>query len=189
MQVFHTDAHIPHIIGQILCHPFGQGCHQHLIVFIRFFPDFSHKVINLPFHRPYHNLRIQQPGRTDNLFRPQQLMSLLIGRRSGGYKKQLINMRFKLFKIKRPVIQRRRQTETIIHQRHLSGTIPCVHSSYLRNGDMGFIDHNQEIIPEEIQKGHGRFSRSGAIQMPGVIFDSGTEPGLPQHLNVKIGSF
>ena len=151
-----------------------------------FLSDLSHQIIDLPLHGTHRHLRIQQPRRTDDLLHPVQLMRrFILGRRS-GYEQHLINMGFKLLKIQRPVVQRRRKPEAVLHQRVLSGTVPREHAADLRDRHMGLIHDDQEIIREEIQQRHGRLSRRGSVQMPGIVFNAGTEARLPQHLNVKI---
>ena len=54
---------------------------------------------------------------------------------------------------------------------------------------MGLIYHNQEIIPEKVKERHRRFTGLRAIQMPGIVFNTGAEPGLTQHLNIKVSPF
>ena len=112
----------------------------------------------------------------------------IFGRRR-GHKKHLVNMLFKFFKIKRPVIQRRRQSETILHKRCFPGTVARVHTAYLRNRHMRFIDDNQIIILKIIHQRKRRNARFQAVQMSGIILDSRTEPCLPQHLDIEIGTF
>ena len=69
MQVTHPDTQFLHIVGQIFRHTLGQGGDQYLMVGCHFFINLTDQVIDLPFHRTHHYLRIQKSGRTDNLLR------------------------------------------------------------------------------------------------------------------------
>ena len=119
MQILHTDSHIIHIICQVLRHTLGQSCHQYFMMLRNLLVNLGDQVIYLPLHGTYIHLRIQQSCRADDLLRTEQFMGSLILRRRGGNKQHLIDMLLKFLEIKRPVIQRRRQPETIIHKRGL----------------------------------------------------------------------
>ena len=54
---------------------------------------------------------------------------------------------------------------------------------------MRFIDDNQIIILKIIHQRKRRNARFQAVQMSGIILDSRTEPCLPQHLDIEIGTF
>ena len=69
MKIFYTNSGLTYIVCEIFCHSFCQCGDQYLIVFFYFFIDLTHKIIDLPFNRPYIDLRIEKPGRTDDLFR------------------------------------------------------------------------------------------------------------------------
>ena len=96
-------------------------------------------------------------------------------------------MSLKLLEIQRPVIQSRGQTEAVIHQSILSGTVSCIHAPYLGNGHMGLVNNDQKVIRKEIQQSHGRLSRFGSRQMSGIILDTGAKAGFTKHLYIEIG--
>ena len=97
-------------------------------------------------------------------------------------------MGLKFLKVKRTVVQCRRQTETVVHQCHFPGTVPCIHPPYLGQGNMGLIYDDQIIILEEVHQAMGRFALLGARQMPGIVFNAGAEAGFPKHFHIKIGT-
>ena len=95
-------------------------------------------------------------------------------------------MLFKFGKIQRTVIQSRWQPEAIIYQCLLTASVSCIHSSHLRNRNVGLVHNHQKIIPEEINQGIRCLARLQSRQMAGIIFNSGTETGLFEHLHIKI---
>ena len=58
MQILDPDAHLPHIIRQVLGHPLGQRGHQHFVFLCHFFVHFADQVIDLALHRTHLHLRI-----------------------------------------------------------------------------------------------------------------------------------
>ena len=51
---------------------------------------------------------------------------------------------------------------------------------------MGLIYNNQIIIPEKVHQSMGHSACRHPRKVPGIIFYSRAETGLPKHLNVKI---
>ena len=186
VEIFHPDAHLAHIIGQVLCHAFGQRGHKDLILFRHLFVDLADQVVDLPFHRAHGNFRIEQPCRADHLLCAQQLMIFLIWTGRSGYKQDLIYLTLKFFKIQGAVVLRRRESETVIHQRSLPGLVPMVHPSDLRDRLVGLIDHHDKIIREVIDQRVRRLPRRKPCQMPGIVLDPGTESRLFEHFYIKV---
>ena len=98
VKVTYTDPHILHILGKILCHPFGQGCDQDLMLLFYLFIHFSDQVIDLAFYRTYLYFRIQKAGRTDELFCTKKFMICFVFTRSSRYKQNLIQLLLKFIK-------------------------------------------------------------------------------------------
>ena len=63
---------------------------------------------------------------------------------------KLVRKFHELIEIQRPVIERARQTETIIHQHGFARTITFIHPANLRNGRVRFIDHDEKIFREKV---------------------------------------
>ena len=96
------------------------------------FPNLRNQIVDLSLYRANIDFRIKQSGRTDNLLRPKQLMLFFIRSRRRRNEHHLIDPLFKFFKIQRSVIQRRRQTEAIIHKCLLPGAVTRIHTANLR---------------------------------------------------------
>ena len=116
------------------------------------------------------------------------MLCFILVRRCGN-KQHLIDLTLKFAEFQRAVILCRWQTESEIHQGRLSGLISGIHSADLRHCDMGLVHDHAKIIPKEIDQRAWRFPWFTPGQMPGIILDAGTAPGLPQHLYITIRSF
>ena len=152
MQIFHADTDVMQIIRQILRHTLGQRGDHHLILLCRFLFDLRYQIVDLPFHRAHADLRIQQSRRADDLLRTQEFVLFLVLRRCCRNKHHLIDIGFKFREVKRPVVQRGRQTESIIHQRRLSCAVAVIHTADLRDRHMRLIDDDQKIILKEVHQ-------------------------------------
>ena len=187
MEITDADTGFLHIVGQILCHPFGQSRDEHFVMIFYFLAHLSQQIVDLSLHRTDIYLRVQQTGRPDDLFRTKQFVLRFIFPGSGGYKHDLVDPVLKLLKIQRPVILGGRQTESIIHQGCFPRLISGIHPADLRNRFVGLVDDHQKIIAEVINQGIGRLPRFQPGKIPGVVFDTGTYTGFPEHFDVKVG--
>ena len=186
MQVLHTNSYIAHISCQVFRHPLGQRRHQNLMMACHFLVDLRDQIIDLSFHRPHIHFRIQQAGRPDDLLRAEQFMGRLIIRGRCRHKQHLIDVLLKLAEVQRPVVQRRRQPESVVHQCILPRSVSRVHSPDLRNRHMGLVYNNKEVILKVIHQGKRRLTFRHAVEVAGIVLNTGAEPGLPQHLDIKI---
>ena len=159
MQISYPDTDLLHIIGQILRHTLCQRRYQYLIVLLYLFVDLTDQIIDLALDWPYLNLRVKKSRRTQQLFRTKQLMIRLIIARRCRNKHHLIDTLLKFFKIQRTVIQRRRQAETIFYQRPLSRLVTGIHTTHLRQRDMGLVHNDQKVILKVIDQRIRRFAR------------------------------
>ena len=133
MKIFYTDSYFTHIICQIFCHALCQRCDKDFILLTDLFVHFTDQIINLSFYRSHFNFRIKKSCRTDYLFCSKKFMILLIFSRCRRYKHHLIDLTFKLIKVKWTVILRRWQAESIIYQCLLSRLVSVIHSTNLRD--------------------------------------------------------
>ena len=99
-----------------------------------------------------------------------------------------MDMAFKLLPTQWPVIQGRRQTETIVDQHLLARAVSIVHSLDLSHGHVAFINHDEEIFREEVKKGVRRLSFTPAIHVARVVFNAIGVAHLPQHFDVILGT-
>ena len=146
MQISHTNARVFQIIGQIFCHFDRQRCDQYALFSRCPRVDFSNQIINLPFNRPDKNFRGEQSGRTNELFHNLAGTTLFkVGWRCADVN-HLMDALLKLRKIERPIIQRRRQAESVVNQALFSRLVARVHRSHLRNRHVRLINNHQKIL-------------------------------------------
>ncbi len=70
----------------------------------------------------------------------------------------------------------------------LAGGIPLVHCAYLRHGDVRLVDHEQEVVGEEVEQRVGRLPRLATVEVPRIVLDARTEAQLLQHLEIEGGA-
>ena len=188
MQVFDTDAGAGKIIGQILRHLLGQRRDKDLVSILDCRADFSDQVVDLPVHRAHVDLGIQKSRRADDLLGPEQLVRFLVGTRRRAHEEHLVDVSLKFLEIQRPVVQRRRQAEAILHQSRLAGPVAVIHGADLGNGHMGLVHDDQKIVREEVHQGQRGLPRLAKVQMPGIVLNAAAKSRLAHHLDVKIGA-
>ena len=97
-------------------------------------------------------------------------------------------MAVKLVKGEGAVIKRRRKTEAVVDQSFLTGSVSGVHTSDLRQRNVRFIDHQQEIIGHEVQQSERNGSGRTSGEDAGIILYSRAEANLLQHFDIILGS-
>ena len=158
VQVTHLDPVFRQVVGQVFRHALGQGGDQHPFITLFTQPDFRQQVIHLGRNRSYFHLRIDQAGRTNQLFDDLAGAIPLIRTRCRRDKHRLRRQVFELVKAQRPVVQCARQPETVLHQVFLARTVAAVHGAQLGNGHMALIHHQQGIMGQVIEQGRRRLA-------------------------------
>ena len=87
----------------------------------------------------------------------------------------------------RAVVHRAREPEAVIDQGSLTRHVPLVHRADLRHGVVGLVDDQQKIFREIVEQGVRCGTGLPAVDVPGVVFDSGAEADLTHHLYVVGG--
>ena len=75
VQVAHAHAELGVVLGQVLGHALGQRRDQHALVRRHALADLAEQIVDLPADRPHLDLRIEQPGRADDLLDDHALRS------------------------------------------------------------------------------------------------------------------
>ncbi len=188
MQITDLDAYFFEVIGQIFGHLLGERRDEHPLVALDTRMDLADQVVDLPFGLAHFDNRVEQAGRTDDLFHHRRAVLDLVRSRSRRDIDQLIGFLFELVELQRTVVERRRQTESVIDQHVLARLVAVVHGADLRQRHVGFVDHDQHVVREII---HQRIRRRAAFaerQRSGVVLDAGTEPDFFHHLDIVPGT-
>ena len=150
-------AVVVQIVGQILGHFHGQRGHQCAFAALQALVDLAQKVFDLPFHRLYHDHRVQKAGGADHLFRRLCAVLLLIFSGCGRNKDHLMDLFLHLLKFEGAVVKGRGQAESKFHQRFFAAVVAAVHGVQLGQHHMAFIHHQKKIFRKIIQqRGGGR---------------------------------
>ena len=136
MQIAHFHPVVIQIISQILRHALGQRGDQHTLAQANANANLAQYVVNLRTRRTHLNLRIDQAGRTHDLLSHRIGFLFFIVRRRGRNKHRLAHFAFKLLEFQRAIVQRTRQTKTIIHQIFLARAIAFIHRAQLPHHDV-----------------------------------------------------
>ena len=189
MQIPHLDPEIVVILAQILRHALGQGGDQYPPALRHFSPHFSQEIVDLPLGRSHLDDRIHQTGRTNNLLNHFSCrVPQLIGARRRGHIHRLRETLFKLGKLERPVIDRRRQSKTVLDQGPLPRIIPLVHPADLGNRRMRFVHDQQKVFGEIVDKRRGLLAWRAATEMPRIVLDAMAIAHRPDHFQVELGA-
>ena len=177
------------VFCEVFCHPFGQRGDQHTFVNRRTGADLRQQIVNLRRHRTHLNDRIQQAGRSYHLIDHfiTGFLQLIVARRRRNVD-SLRSQRLELFKFKRTVIQRRRQTESVFDQGFFTRPIAAIHASNLRDSHVGFIHHQQAIGRQVIKQRRRRLARAATGQIAGVVFNPRAVTQLIHHFQIELGT-
>ena len=89
-----------------------------------------------------------------------------------------------LVELQRAVVERAGQAEAVLDQRLLAAAVAGEHAANLRQGDVRFVDDQEEIFGEEVDERVRRLARLAAGEPAGVVLDAGAVADLAQHLEV-----
>ena len=115
-------------------------------------------------------------------------MGHLISGRGGRDKHQLAHALFELLQLQWPIVQGRRQAETVLDKRGFARFVAVVHATELAHQHMAFVQKHDRVFGQVIRQGTGRITRCRAGEVPGVVFNALAVPHLAQHLQVKPGA-
>ncbi len=185
MDIAHAHADAAQVFVQLLGHSLRQRCHQHPLVVLGALAYLFHKVVHLPLHRAHLDGRIQQPGRTHNLFyhKAFRLLEFVVGR-SGAHIYHLPRKGLELLELQRTVVGRCGQAEAVLHQHALAGMVAAVHRANLRQRHVTLIDESHEILGEIVQQAEGPLPFLAPVEVAGIVLDAGAIAHLLDHLEV-----
>ena len=172
MEIAHADAHFFQVVRQIFGHLLGQRRHQDAFVLFRTLADFPQQVIHLAGNGTDFHVRVQQARRPDDLLGQIGLDFHFIGPWRSADVDDLIDAFDKFFKFQRPVVQGRRQAETVFDEVFFARPVAGIHGSQLGQRNVRFVDEDEEIIGEIIEKRIRRLTGLAAGQMARIVFDA-----------------
>ena len=189
MHVTDADALFVEVFGQILGHAFGQGRNQHPQAALGHDANLVQQIIDLHFHGPNFDGRVDQPGGADHLFHENaaRLFDLPF-RRGGRYKHRLRAHCVPFFKLQGAVVHARRQAEPMFRKGHFAPEVALIHAADLGHRHMGFICKNNGIVGDKLEQSWRWFPRRAPCQIAGIVFDPSANAGGLQHFQIKRGA-
>src|ERR1700690_3919065 len=187
MEVFDPDVRLPQECGQVLGEALRQRRHEYALAGRRGRLDLPDEVLNLPLDRANRDLRVQEAGRPYDLLRDDGGPPELERGRRGGDVEGLAGDAVEFLDALRPVVERRGQAEPEVDQRLLARAVAVVHAAYLGHGRVALVDHQEEVLREEVDQAAGPVPGLPAAEMQRVVLDPVAEPHFLEHLQVVVG--
>jgi hypothetical protein len=187
VQIPHPNSLLQQVIRQVLRHLLRQRRHEHPLVPRLAQPDLVDQIVDLPLRPLHDHLGVDQPRRPDDLLDVPIGLRQLVRPRRRGQVDRLLDPLQELLEPQRPVVHRRRQPEAVLDQRPLPRHVALVHAADLRDGHVRLVDHQHEVLGEEVQQRARRRPLPAAVDVPRVVLDPGARPDLAHHLDVVRG--
>ena len=177
MDIVTSHIIVEKVFCQLFRHTFRKCRYKYPFFFFDTQLNFFHQVVNLIETRAYFNNRIKQTGRADHLFYndPFRLYQLIFCRGSTDINHLFCHL-LKFFKFQRAVVHCGRQSEPIFYQIDFTGTVASIHGANLRHAYMTFVNNQQKVIREEIEKAIRTGAGSATVEITGIILNAGTVP-------------
>jgi len=187
VEILCLDTMVQEKIRQVLGKTFGQRRYEDTFFLLYRFSDIEKKYVDLVRSPLYNDLRIHKTCGSYDLFHdnPSRLFKFLFGRSSRDIK-GLFFPGFKLFKCKRPVIERRRQPKTKFNERGLPGTITAVHADELRYCYVAFINHNNSVLRQIVHKRRRRFTGFSSGKVTGIVLNARAITHFSEHFKIIV---
>ncbi|MPN05062.1 hypothetical protein SDC9_152312 [bioreactor metagenome] len=149
--------------------------------------DFGHYVVDLALQRADLYLRVQQPGRANDLIDnlALRLFQLVVGRGGGNINGLTLEL-LKFEKLQRPIFKRRKQPEAMVAQGLLAVAVGSEHRAQLRDGGVRLVDYGQLVLGKEVDQAVGPSARIAAGKMHGIVFDAGAVANLLEHFQIIV---
>ena len=160
VHVAHAHAHLLQIVGEILRHPLRERRDEHALAASLAQRICAEQIVDLPAHRAHLDLRIDEPRRTNDLLDDDALgqLQLELARRR-RHEERARRERQELVEHQRPVVERARQTESVVDERQLARAIAVEHAADLRQRDVRLVDDHEEILGEVVEEARRALAR------------------------------
>src|SRR5574344_1718924 len=183
------DSDAMQVARQVLGAPLGERGDEDAVLSGRDLPDLRLEVVDLVRERADLHLRIEEPGRTDHLFRHRLRHRVLVVPWRCRTVNDLIHLRVKLVERERTVVLGARQTESEFHELFFPRLVAVVHSPDLRNGHVALVDDREESFGEIVDEALRRAAGGAAGQRTRIVLDAVAVAELAHHLQVVLGPF
>lgn len=188
VQIAHLDAEFQEVVGEVLGHLLGERGDQDAFVLLDARADLVHQVVDLTLGGLDDDLGVDEAGGADDLLDDPVPAGefVLSGRRRqvDGLSDALLE----LLPLQRAVVQGGGQPEAVVDEGALAGGVALVHGADLRDGDMGLVDDEQEVVGEVVDQGVRRGAGLTAVEVHRVVLHARAAADLAEHLEVVRGA-
>ncbi len=188
MEVLDLVAGLGQERSEILGHPFGQGGDERSLAAGDHHVESSAQVIDLVLGGQHDDLRVDQTGGADHLFDDLVGVLNLEGTRRRRDEDNLGHQPHELIEVQRTIVECTRQAKTVLHEGLLARAVPGVLPAHLGHGDVGLVDHDQEVRRKVVEQRKGALPPAAAVEVRGVVLDPRAHAGLFEHLEVVFGA-
>ncbi len=174
------------VLREVLRHALGQRRDEHALAPGRDLANLAQQVVDLPGDRPHVDDRIDQSGRPDDLLDDDAAgLPQLVGTGRGAHEDDLPDACLPLLEVQRPVVERRRQPESVFDEHFLARPIAVVHPAHLRHGLMALVDDDHRVGRQVVEQRRRRLAGDAAGQVPRVVLDAVAVADLLDHLEIE----
>jgi hypothetical protein len=188
VQVAHLDAVFRQVVGELLGHALGQRGDQHALVLLHAVADLFQHIVHLVLCRPHFHLGVDQAGGPHQLLHHLAGVLLLVVGRRRGDEHRLAHLGLELGELQRPVVERARQPEAVLHQHFLACAVAVEHAAQLADQHVAFVQEHQRVLGQVVHQRRRRVAGPGARQVARVVLDALAVAHLLQHLQVEAGA-
>ena len=188
VQVVDPNPRFAQVIGQVFRHALGQRRDQRAIAPPRLTPQLGDEVVDLPRSGAYVDSGVDQPGGPDQLLHHLCRTPLLEVARCRRHVEHLADALLPLVEVERPVVERRRQAEAVLHQWDLARAVAAIHAAELGDANVALVDDDEGVLGQVVHQGVGCLAGLAAGEMARVVFDAGAGARLAHHLEVEKGA-
>ena len=173
------------IFRQLLGHAFGKRCHQHALALSGTFVDLGKHIIDLRERRTNFHFRVHEPRRAHHLFNDLSAFFQFVCGRRCRHKDRAAHFALEFVKAKRSVVQRRRQTKPILHERFLSRAVASIHTAQLPHHHVAFVKKHDAVGGQIVDETWRSLSGSKPREVTRIVFDALAKAHLIEHFQVK----
>ena len=171
MQVLDLHSALQQVVRQVFRHLLGQRGHQNALVSLGASSNLREEIIDLPLGWLDHNLGIDESCGANDLFNEPVGLTQLVVAGGGREVDRLPDAIEELLPPQRSIVHRTGQPEPVLHQRALAGGVSLEHGADLRNGLVGLIDHQEEVLGEVVDQRVRCRPRFAAIDVARIVLD------------------
>ena len=187
MHVVDADALVEEVVRQVLRHALRERGHEHALLAGDAGLYLVQKVVYLAAYRPELHLRIEQARRPDDLLHLVLAHVLLVVAGGRGHIDELGDALLELVEAQRPVVERGRKAEAVVHERDLARAVALVHAPDLRYRHVRLVDDAEHVAREVVDQRVRGLARPAAVHVPRVVLDAGAVAHGLEHLDVVAG--